>query len=514
MKIGPWIAALGLLACGDDGNEPPDAPRDAAVDASSPIDAGAPDTSTPTPEAGVALLAWQAWGDAGYQRATLAAAPQQNVALVRRPATGARIGSLVWNPGGPGGSAIDALPDLIEGLGSEVLQRYDLVAMDPRGVGHSDPIVCHSKLQQLFGVDPAPDDEQEWAAVDTVAKQFADECASKYSPALLGAMRTQNVAADLELLRQQLGEDKLNFLGFSYGSALGAYYAASFPDKVGKLVLDGPFDLALDPFAGSLEQAKGFEQALANYFEWCNAERCAWANGNPAQAFAALQQQVETTPLPGDDRPCGPSELVQGVLTFLYAGEDGWEVISDDLLLATQGDGTGLVESMDIYLGRDFETGEYPNLTEANAAVNCVDDNPITFAQIRAQEAAFKAAAPIFGVPVLSHLAVCAHWPAQGMKGALPANVTSQPFLVVGTTQDPATPYAGAQAMVARLGPSARLFTFDGEGHTAYARGVACVDAVVEDYLLDGTLPAAGASCMDSAFALGVRLTRKPVIRR
>jgi pimeloyl-ACP methyl ester carboxylesterase len=525
MRFRLLVAACWLLACADEGGDP-ELREDAAVDATVPamidggpeggIDGGLPDAND-------GALNWRPCGerDGGYECVTLnVPVPMgtRGIALARLPASGSRLGSLVWNPGGPGASAIESLPTLAELLGrAGALAHYDLVAMDPRGVGLSDPILCHSKLKQLYAVDATPDDEQEWAAIDAVAKQFADECASKYSIERLSEMRTLNIVDDLDLLRQRLGEEKLNFLGFSYGAGLGSRYAARYPDRVGRLVLDGPPDLALDTFELSLQQAKGFEQALANYFAWCTPTRCRWADGDYAEKFAALQQQVEAAPFPSPraDRPCGPGEFVQGVIAFLYGGEEGWEYISDDLYLASMGDGSGLVDSTDIYLGR-YENGGYSNITEANYAVNCADDAPLTLAQIRAHEAEFRAAAPTFGVPILTHVVVCAHWAVQGAKTPAPANVNSSPILVLGTTQDPATPYAWAQATATRLGPAARLFSYDGEGHTAYARKIPCVDATVDDYLISGTLPAVGQSCADSAALVhgGAMLSRRPAILR
>jgi pimeloyl-ACP methyl ester carboxylesterase len=443
---------------------------------------------------------------------------QLHIALQRLPARLQRVGSLVYNPGGPGASAIDYFPSLIEAVGDEVLDRYDLIAMDPRGVGHSDPIVCHSTLQQLFAGDPSPDDESEWQALDALSKQFADECANRYSQVRLASLGSSKVARDLDTLRQRLAEPKLNFLGFSYGAALGTRYAELAPDKVGKLVLDGPIDLSLNTLDNTLQQAKGFEAALAHYFAWCTEDRCPWANGNPQLAFGALLAQVEAAPLPSPDadRPCGPGEFIQGVLTFLYAGEAGWEILSDDLLTASQGDGSQLVIDTDIYLERDPDTGEYSNITEANYAVNCSDDRALTVSQIRAQESAFRAAAPNFGVPLLSRLLVCAHWPSSGEAPAAPSAVQSAPILLLGTRNDPATPYAWAQATAQQFGSAAHLFTFNGEGHTAYARHISCVDQVVEAYLVDGTLPAADASCGDALpFLKGApKLVRKPALRR
>lgn len=525
MRFKVFLLSTGLLACGDDGRDGPVAtPGDGGAGDAAPMDTGLLDAGlldgggvdAAAPLDAAARIFWRPCGDAGYQCATMPAASGPiTLALTKRPADGTRLGSLVWNPGGPGISAIDFTPELVAQLSPEVLASYDVIAMDPRGVGHSDPIDCHSKLQQLYALDPTPDSEQEWADADAVAKAFADECANKYAPELLSQLTTLAGARDLDLLRERLGEDKLDFLGISYGSSLGTYFVANYPDKVGTVVLDGPIDLGQSTLELSLQQAKGFEQALANYFAWCDDTRCPWANGNPAQTFAALLAMVEQEPLPssGTDRPCGPGELVNGVATFLYGGEEGWSVISEDLLLAVQGDGTNLVIDTDIYLGRDFDTGEYGNATESNYAINCIDDDPLTVEQLRAQADAFQAASPTFGGALLIDLLVCAHWPVKGARPPLPANVTSPPFLLLGTTQDPATPYAWAQTTAARLGPSARLFTYDGEGHGAYARGIPCVDAVVDSFLLRGELPGAGSSC-----ATGSGLFRKgaalPATRR
>jgi pimeloyl-ACP methyl ester carboxylesterase len=532
MRFWLLVACSALLACGDDSDDRPGpaapadgstaapvdggTPRDgslAPMDASLPVappDGSAPDATVPDATVPSALTWQDCGGDAGYQCATLPVpvsygdANSRNItlALARRPASGQRSGSLVWNPGGPGSSAIDNLPDLVSGLSADVRARFDIVALDPRGVGYSDPITCHSKLQALFAADPSPDDEQEWTALDAVSAQFAAECGSKYGGDLLASLGTVNATRDLERLRQALGEDKLNFLGFSYGTELGAQYARLFPEHVGRLVLDGPVDPALSPIEQSLAQAKGFEQSLANYFAWCSQQptRCSWTGGqDPAAAFAALQAQVEQAPLPSSnwDRPCGPGELVQGVVTPLYAGEPGWRILSEDLQVAVDGDGTNLVINTDIYLERDVEQhdGEYGNISEANFAVDCLDAAPITVAEIRAQEAAFRSAAPVFGVPSLTHLLVCAHWPASGATPPVPSNVTSPPILVIGTTQDPATPYAWAQQTAATLGAAAHLLTYDGEGHTAYARNIPCIDSAVDAYLLSGTLPADGTRC-------------------
>jgi pimeloyl-ACP methyl ester carboxylesterase len=510
MRTRIFFSAALLLACKDSDPDTTPADPDAgdagvtmvsldgSMDASGSGDAG---------DAATGALQWSACGEQGYQCALLQvprdhdrpASGTVELALARLPARGSRLGSLVWNPGGPGASAIDFLPVLADYVGDQVLERFDLVAFDPRGVGASTPLDCHARLQALHAVDPSPDDDAEWAALDAASAAFAADCASKHG-ALLPHLSTIDVARDLDDVRSALGDEKLRYLGFSYGAGLGAWYADLFATRVQALVLDGPRDLALSPVDGALAQAKGFEQALQSYFAWCNEQpaRCSWTKGQaPASAFAALSARVEQSPIPapGLDRAAGPGEFIGGVIFTLYGGEDGWELLSDTLLAAVNGDGGELVLNLDAYLERDFDSGEYTNITEVNFAVNCLDRPPITLAEMRAAEGRFRSEAPTFGLAVLTGDLVCAHWPVRGGAQQVPMG-RSAPVLVIGTTGDPATPYSGAQAMASRLG--ARLFTYEGEGHTAYSRGIPCVDSVVERFFIEGMLPEQGASCRDA----------------
>jgi pimeloyl-ACP methyl ester carboxylesterase len=425
---------------------------------------------------------------------------QITLAVQRRASTGAqRIGSLLINPGGPGGSAIEFLSGFVQGASNTVLQRFDIVAFDPRGVGQSTPLDCHSTIQQLAAIDPSPDSDAEWSDADAAAKVFADECAQKHSK-LLPHLGTPNVARDMDQLRAALGDAKLTYVGFSYGTSIGAHYAELFPQNVRALVLDGALDMSLGALDISLEQALGFDKALQTFFAWCGgaANNCAWAEGGtPAEAFKALSAEVDAQPLMASDRPLGPGEFLFGVIAPLYSGEDGYRALSGALTSASRGDGSTLLEFTDSYLNRKSD-GSYGNIQEANNAVNCLDAPGPDYTGLRAEAMRFEVTSETFGLATLTGLLVCAHWPVQAqprmsaLKGAGAA-----PILVVGTTGDPATPYAWAEALASQL-ESGALLTYEGEGHTAYLRSVPCIDDAVNAYLIEGTVPEAGKRCAGS----------------
>jgi pimeloyl-ACP methyl ester carboxylesterase len=420
------------------------------------------------------------------------------LALKRRRARGQRIGSLLINPGGPGGSAVDFLAGFVAGAGGTTLgNRFDIVAFDPRGIGASTPLDCHATVQQLVATDPTPDDEAEWSAFEREAKTFAEGCARKHA-ALLPHLATPNVARDMDQVRAALGDDELTYLGFSYGTAIGAWYAELFPQRVRALVLDGAVDLRLSAIELSLQQAKGFEAALATYFAWCgeSASNCAWTAGrDPAQALQQLMASVDASPIPapGSDRPVGPGELLLGVIAPLYGGVAGYRSLSSELRAAASGDGSMVLALVDGYLDRRSD-GSYGNIQEANYAVNCLDLPVPSLAAIRGEAARFAQEAPTFGVAILTSLLVCAHWPAMSTPPPPPSGIGAAPVVVVGTTGDPATPYAWSQALASNL-ESAVLLTYEGEGHTAYGRGVPCIDDAVDAYLIEGSVPTQGTRC-------------------
>ncbi len=438
------------------------------------------------------------------------------LAVMRRRASGSRVGTLLLNPGGPGSSAIDFLGDFADSdTNSPLLDRFDLVAFDPRGVGYSTALDCHSTLQALYAVDPSPDDESEWTAVDMAAATFAQECQTKHA-ALLPHLGTLDVARDMDQVRAALGEAKVTYLGLSYGTIIGAWYAELFPAFVGAMVLDGAVDLSLTAPDLALQQAKGFETALTRYFDWCKGQPnwCSFAQGgDPAQAFAALAAKVEMQPIPApeSDRPLGPGEFLTGASAPLYSGEEGWKALSPALFKAVQGDGSGLMQFTDNYLQRDAD-GNYANREEANAAVSCLDRAPVSVADVRAAAARFASEAPLFGVPALTGLLVCSHWPAQGQNRTPPRGRGAAPIVVIGTTGDPATPYAWAQAFATQL-ESAVLLTAEGEGHTGYGRGNRCIDDLVEAYLFDGAVPTA-TTCSAPAMTTSALVSRALSHRR
>jgi pimeloyl-ACP methyl ester carboxylesterase len=421
-----------------------------------------------------------------------------DLAVSRRGARGQRIGALLINPGGPGGSALDFLASFVNGANAQkLLDRFDIVAFDPRGVGKSTPLDCHSTLQKLIAVDPSPDDEAEWTESDQAAANFAAECGSKY-PKLLPHLATPNVARDMDQVRAALGEETISYLGFSYGTAIGAWYAELFPDRVRAMVLDGAVNLQLSNLDLSLEQAIGFEQALASYFAWCGqaSGNCSWTGSRtPQDEFARLSAAVDATPLrvQTGDRPVGPGEFLIGVIAPLYGGTSGFRSISSALRAAEGGDGSALLAITDSYLNRRQDMS-YGNITEANAAVNCLDSPAPSYAMLRAQQMRFSTESPIFGLPLLTGMFLCSHWSVSAVAPPPPTGKGASPLIVIGTVGDPATPYAWAEALASEL-ESAVLLTFEGEGHTAYGRSGVCIDDAVNAYFLTGKVPAEGTRC-------------------
>lgn len=497
----------------DDADTPAvaDAARDPTSDAGvNSFDAGRPPESSlpgvPRPtDPGV--ISWKACTgsklDCGTMRVPIDRAQPEagtlKLAVIRQRARGARVGALLINPGGPGSSAVDYLGYFVDVASPMLLDHFDIVAFDPRGVGNSTRVDCHATLQQWIAADPSPDDENEWQALDRAAEKFAADCQLAHA-ALLPHLSTVDVARDMDAVREALGEQKLNYLGFSYGTAIGAHYAELFPDKVGAFVLDGALDLSLSSLALSLAQAKGFELSLAHYFEWCQgaATRCAWTQGmEPRAAFDALSSAIDTAPVPTSDRPLGPGELLVGVLATLYGGEDGWRALSASLAKVVAGDASRLMEYVDGYLERELD-GSYTNREEANQAVNCTDRTQPSVADIRAAEASFRSAAPVFGLPSLTGSLICAHWPVPGVDRPVPKGRGAPPIIVIGAIADPATPYAWAVAMADAL-ESGVLVTANVEGHTGYGRGDNCVDAAVHAFLLNGTVPSDGACARPKA---------------
>jgi pimeloyl-ACP methyl ester carboxylesterase len=432
-------------------------------------------------------------------------AGQLKISVIRLPAQDKahRIGSLVTNPGGPGGSGVKFIRESAQSFGKELKSRFDLVGFDPRGVGESEPVRCLStkELDRYFATDTSPDSQKEVADLVSIGKAFAGGCDTK-AGVDLPYVGTLNAARDMDLLRAALGDKRLSFLGFSYGTYLGAFYADQFPKNVRTLVLDGAVDPKLTADEINFEQAKGFETALRAFAADCVKQpECPLGKGSVDDAVkkvSELQERADRTPLKstlGDGRQVTEALVTLGIATALY-NKQSWPVLRLALKQAIQNnDGTMLLRLGDLLVERE-ENGTYTNQTEANMAVNCVDKPyaPDVAGVERAAEKA-KKAAPRFGPFVVWGSLPCTYWPAkaQGEPAPLVARGAA-PIVVVGTTRDPATPYKWAKNLADEL-VSGRLLTLEGDGHTAYLQGNACISRAVEDYLVREQAPRKGAVC-------------------
>lgn len=424
------------------------------------------------------------------------------VALRRVPASGGSpVGSLLVNPGGPGRSAIDTVSFFRQVVSRDVLAAYDLVAFDPRGVQHSSPVTC---------VDPADLDAltawvPDWstdAGIAEAAERNGDlgrACLERTGP-LLGHVDTQSAARDMDVLRAVLGDEALTYLGYSYGTDLGATYAALFPERVGRLVLDGALDPTLDSGGVAAGQAAGFESALRAYVTDCQAGAQCPLTGTPDEGLAQIGRmfdRVRANPLPtGTDRQLTVSLAFSGVAAPLYS-QSSWPLLTQALRAAIQqGDGSVLLQLSDSYYGRQPDGTYGSNQNEAFSAIMCLDDRPSADPeQMRATAAEIEAVAPTVGEFFAYGGASCAEWPVPPV-GSLDSYAAegAAPVVVIGTTNDPATPYAWAEQL-ADLLSSGVLLTYEGEGHTAYGRSNACVADAVDAYLLTGEVPADGTRC-------------------
>ncbi|MFJ7249140.1 alpha/beta hydrolase [Kitasatospora sp. NPDC098652] len=412
-----------------------------------------------------------------------------------------RAGSLLLNPGGPGGSAVEYLEAVAGTYDRTVRARYDLVGLDPRGVGRSNPVSCLNgeRMDAFTAADLAPGDQGAVDALVAVDKEFAEGC-RRQAGAALGHLSTVESARDMDVLRALLGDERLNFVGKSYGTFLGATYAGLFPSRVGRVVLDGAMDPALDSVTGNRTQAGGFETAWAAFAVDC-AKREDCPLGRTEQQvgdqLTALLATVHAHPLPSTDngRRLTEAQATTGVVQAMYA-EFLWPKLRTALTDAKAGDGTGLLKLSDAYYGREAD-GSYPNLMFANTAVNCLD-LPAPFRSPEDVQRAvpdFERASPHFGRDMAWMALTCAYWPVRATGAAHTIRAAgAAPIVVIGTTRDPATPYEWARALAGQL-ESGRLLTYDGDGHTAYGRHSSCVDGAVDHFLLTGEAPEQGKRC-------------------
>ncbi|GGX90563.1 alpha/beta hydrolase [Streptomyces hiroshimensis] len=419
-----------------------------------------------------------------------------DIALIRAKATdqARRIGSLVFNFGGPGGSGITTLPAFADDY-KELRTRYDLVSFDPRGVGRSSGVVCldDRQLDAYYAADAAPATAQEEKALVDRVTAYAAAC-ERRSGRVLPHVGTENAARDMDLMRQVLGDAKLHYFGVSYGTELGGVYAHLFPDKVGRALFDGVVDPGADPVQSALAQAQGFQLALTNYMEACTktADNC------PTEGqIGSLLRRLAEKPIPGAaGRDLTRSLATGGIAQSLYS-KDFWDYLTEGIEDAENGDGRLLLSLGDAMNGRG-QDGRYSTLQSSLNAITCADfAQRYTAAEIEQHVPAFRKASSVFGDFMAWSLTQCTGWPVKGAWQTPDVSAKgSAPILVVGNTGDPATPYEGAKRMAQELGPGvAAVLTFRGEGHGAYDSGNACVKGAVNAYLLDGTVPETDKIC-------------------
>jgi pimeloyl-ACP methyl ester carboxylesterase len=418
-----------------------------------------------------------------------------------------RVGSLVVNPGGPGASGADAAIGLALTLPPELLSRFDLVGFDPRGVGLSTPVECipDETKEQLVAEEPRPTTDEQLDEAFGLAQEVADGCAEEYGDAL-GTFNTVDTARDMDRLRQALGDEKLTYLGYSYGTTLGSTYAELFPDKVRALVLDAAVDPDTDAQADAEQGAAALEKGFDAFAKNCVGLIAGCPIGKNPRAFLdQLLAQAQKTPIPSSEEATGentdreaqprratPGVVMTAVRAALY-DTASWPQLAQALAAAQKGDSAGVFSLADSYSGR-LEDGTYSNLFDANLAINCADtEETFEEGEIRDLAGEWGAKYPLFGAGSATSLYMCSVWEAE--RTPLPERDAegSAPILVVGNSGDPVTPLPGAEDMADQL-DSGVLLVWQGQGHTAYPKN-RCVNTAVNAYLISLTAPMDGLTC-------------------
>jgi pimeloyl-ACP methyl ester carboxylesterase len=425
------------------------------------------------------------------------------IALVRFKATGEKIGSLVINPGGPGESGVDAAVDLVGTLPASVRERFDLVGFDPRGVARSKPAVrCNSDEENdRLRADPQVDYSPAGIAhIESETKDFVARCVHKMGKEFLANIGTASVAKDLDAMRAALGDDKLTYLGYSYGTRIGSAYAEAYPQHIRAMILDGAVDPNADPIEASVRQAAGFQHAFNDYAADCAKSPTCPLGTDPSKAVDVYHSLVD--PLvkhpakTQDPRQLSYPDAVIGTIQALYS-PSLWRQLTDGLTELHNGGGDTMLALADFYIGRD-DKGHYSNANDAEIAINCVDEPPVTDrTKAIDQDRRTRQVAPFMSFGQFTGdapLTDCAFWPVPPTSKPHQISVSGlPPVLVVSTTNDPATPYQAGVDLAKQLGGS--LLTFQGTQHTVVFEGNACVDDIAATYLVEVKVPPPGTKC-------------------
>jgi pimeloyl-ACP methyl ester carboxylesterase len=425
------------------------------------------------------------------------------IAMIRFKATGQKIGSLVVNPGGPGESGVEAAASMAPTLPQSVRERFDLVGFDPRGVANSTPAAwCNSdEDNDKLRADPTVEYTQEGVDhIEKENKEFVQRCVDKMGKEFLANLGTANVAKDLEAIRTGLGDDKLTYLGYSYGTRIGALYAEAYPDKVRAMILDGAVDPNADQIEEEIRQAAAFQKAFDNYAADCASSPDCPLGTDPTKAVDVYKSLVD--PLvkhpaeTKDPRGLSYSDAIVGTILPLYS-PSLWRHLTQALSEIKEGRGDTMLAMADLYMGRD-DKGHYNNSTDVRVAVNCMDKPHITDrAKVVDEDRRTREVAPFLSYGEFTGLApldTCAFWPVPATGDQHELKVAGlPPILVVSTTNDPATPYQAGVDLAQQLGGT--LLTFDGTQHTVVFQGNTCIDDIAARYLVDVTVPPPNTRC-------------------
>jgi pimeloyl-ACP methyl ester carboxylesterase len=425
------------------------------------------------------------------------------LAMIRFKATGNKIGSLILNPGGPGESGVEAAASIVGTMPESMRQRFDVVGFDPRGVGSSTPAVwCNSDADNdRLRADPQVDYSPAGVAhIESETKDFVQRCVDKMGKDFLANVGTASVAKDLDAMRIALGDQKLTYLGYSYGTRIGSAYAEAYPQNVRAMILDGAVDPNADPIESDIRQAAAFQTAFNDYAADCAKAASCPLGTDPAKAVdvykSLVDPLVQKPAKTKDPRGLSYSDSVVGTILPLYS-PNLWRHLTQALTELKRGDGDTMLALADLYMGRD-EKGHYNNSTDVRVAVNCVDEPPVTDrAKTVDEDRRSREVAPFMSYGQFTGnapLSTCAFWPVPPTSTPHQLKIDGlPPTLVVSTTNDPATPYQAGVDLAKQLGGA--LLTFEGTQHTVVFQGNACVDDIAAKYLVDVAVPPPGAKC-------------------
>jgi pimeloyl-ACP methyl ester carboxylesterase len=425
------------------------------------------------------------------------------IAMIRFKATGTKIGSLVMNPGGPGESGVVGAANMVALLPQPIREQFDLVGFDPRGVASSTPAVwCNSDADNdRLRADPQVDYSPAGVAhIEKETKDFVQRCIDKMGKEFLANVGTANVVKDLDAIRAALGDEKLTYLGYSYGTRIGASYAENYPQNVRAMILDGAVDPNADPIEANLRQAAAFQQAFNDYAADCATDASCPLGTDPTKAVDVYRSMVdplvEKPAETKDPRGLSHTDAIVGTILPLYS-PNLWRHLTQGLTELNSGTGDTMLMLADLYMGRDAQ-GRYNNSTDVRVAVNCVDEPPVTDrAKVVEEDRRSRELAPFMSYGEFTGhapLGSCAFWPVPPTSQPHEVKVSGlPPILVVSTTNDPATPYQAGVELAKQLGGT--LVTFDGTQHTVVFQGNSCIDDIAAKYVIDLTVPPPETRC-------------------